>query len=605
MRVSQVDIDKFLCFKHLTLPVDRSLQMLAGPNNAGKSSFIRLVEAFFANPDSNALVALLPRNDYYAEAGSRTMSEVKIWFDHLSEEEVKVVGGALRRDGRFWIALRCTRSGSRSFEASKASAEDAKRLYDYVLENYQLVKIPSVRVGGAGDLEKLASLERLLDTMESVLIRRTAGNPSAVQKAFATKIEDVEKVVKEALDESAKSIGEDLPFQDGSVTFSLPEPRFALRGMLQAAAIESLDGTRVPVADRGTGFQSALVLGMLRYVAEREGQNAGNVLFAIEEPEAFLHPQTQRAMTQVLRGIASDAQVLVTTHSPVVVDTFKLGQIARLPLEPSGTDYHWRPPKLDDAQEGRLTRYCSAANSELVFANAVILVEGESDYLVVEYLLGRICGGPGGHYARGLTVIEAGGIGRIKRLVELAEHFGVRAFTLVDKDGLRAASDRKLLDILAGRKVVPGDTQKDAMRSAADTPSPDYAGALVNQAAINQLLAPFDAYMMVSDLEGMLLDSLGVQRLIELLGPDGAGELDQQFIEQELVGQTDAKRKLARRIGSKGWDASLAPTGKVEPHLPKLVLEQGLAQTQNSPEEIARLEGWLREIVDGITTAAV
>jgi hypothetical protein len=329
------------------------------------------------------------------------------------------------------------------------------------------------------------------------------------------------------------------------------------------------------------------------------------VLFAIEEPEAFLHPQTQRAMTQVLRGIASDAQVIVTTHSPVVVDTFKLGQIARLPLEPSGTDYRWRPPKLDDAQEGRLTRYCSAANSELVFANAVILVEGESDYLVVEYLLGRICGGPGGHYARGLTVIEAGGIGRIKRLVELAEHFGVRAFALVDKDGLRAASDRKLLDILAGRKVVPGDTQKDAMRSAADTQSPDYAAALANQAVINQLLVPFDAYMMVSDLEGMLLDALGVQRLTELLGPDGAGELDQQFIEQELVGQADAKQKLARRIGSKGWDASLAPTSKIEPHLPKLVLEQGLAQTQNSPEEIARLEGWLRGIVDGITTAAV
>lgn len=605
MRVSQVDIDKFLCFKHLTLPVDRSLQMLAGPNNAGKSSFIRLVEAFFANPDSNALGALLPRNDYYAEAGSRTMSEVKIWFDHLNEEEVEVVGGALRRDGRFWISLRCTRSGSRSFKASKASAEDAKRLYDYVLENYQFVKIPSVRVGGAGDLEELASLERLLDTMESVLIRRTAGNPSGVQKTFSRKIEDVEKVVKEALDESARSIGEDLPFQDGSVTFSLPEPRFALRGMLQAAAIESLDGTRVPVADRGTGFQSALVLGMLRYVAEREGQNAGNVLFAIEEPEAFLHPQTQRAMTQVLRGIASDAQVLVTTHSPVVVDTFKLGQIARLPLEPSGTDYHWRPPKLDDEQEGRLTRYCSAANSELVFANAVILVEGESDYLVVEYLLGRICGGPGGHYARGLTVIEAGGIGRIKRLVELAEHFGVRAFALVDKDGLRAASDRRLLDILAGRKVVPHDTQKDALRSAADVPSADYAEALANQAAINQLLAPFDAYMMVSDLEGMLLDALGVQRLTALLGPDGAVELDQQFIERELVGQVDARRKLARRIGSKDWNASLVPTGKIEPHLPKLVLEQGLAQIQNSPEEIARLEGWLRGIVDGITTAAV
>jgi putative ATP-dependent endonuclease of the OLD family len=205
--------------------------------------------------------------------------------------------------------------------------------------------------------------------------------------------------MKQVLDESAESIQEELPFQGGAVTFTLPEPKFALRGLFRAAMLESADGARVPVSDRGTGFQSALVLGILRYVAAQETAGAEHVLFAIEEPEAFLHPQTQRAMTQVLKRIASDAQVVVTTHSPVVVDTFRLSQIARLPLMPEGTTFDWEPPHLDDPQEGRLTRYCTAANSELVFASAVVLVEGEEDYAVVEDLFGRIYASVGGQYA--------------------------------------------------------------------------------------------------------------------------------------------------------------------------------------------------------------
>lgn len=127
---------------------------------------------------------------------------------------------------------------------------------------------------------------------------------------------------------------------------------------------------------------------------------------------------------------------------------------------------------------------------------------------MAEHLLSRICAGTGGQYARGLTVIEAGGIGRIKRLVELAEHLSVRAFVMVDRDGLRAANNRVLLDILAARSTPPDDAARDAIRQAADIRSPDYTTALSNQVRLNNLLAEYDAYVMTSDLEGMLIDSL-------------------------------------------------------------------------------------------------
>jgi putative ATP-dependent endonuclease of the OLD family len=79
------------------------------------------------------------------------------------------------------------------------------------------------------------------------------------------------------------------------------------------------------------------------------------------------------------------------------LDSFDITRVARIPLQTGGTEHVWRRPDLDGVQQGQFSRYCSAANRELVFANAVIFVEGESDHGVVEFLLSRICQAPGGH----------------------------------------------------------------------------------------------------------------------------------------------------------------------------------------------------------------
>src|SRR5262245_38378919 len=87
VRIRHIDIERFLCFKALSIDVDRELQLIAGPNNAGKSSLIRLLEAFFSDPAGDALIPLLPVHGYYRELGPRTLSSVQIWFSALEPEE--------------------------------------------------------------------------------------------------------------------------------------------------------------------------------------------------------------------------------------------------------------------------------------------------------------------------------------------------------------------------------------------------------------------------------------------------------------------------------------------------------------------------------------
>ncbi len=406
------------------------------------------------------------------------------------------------------------------------------------------------------------------------------------------------------LREAAESIQEELPFRDGLVQFKLGEFRHALRAMLEAVEIETDDGTPVPVRLRGTGFQSALVLGILRHVARQEAPTGGNVLFAIEEPEAFLHPHTQRAMTRVLRSIAEDAQVVVTTHSPILIDSFNISRTLRLPLDPTGLRYKWGAPPLSAAADGRLTRWSNASNSELIFARTVVVVEGESDLQFIRYILDDLCGGPNEHHSRGVSVLAAGGLGVVKNVLELADRFGVPSYVIADKDCLAgAASGRRLFDVLDGRpNQLSADTRQQLV-TIADENCATYEDARRIQNLLNARLSSQGVFVYSSDLEGVLVDTLGIDFLMGQLGPDGEGVLAKEFVD-ELDAAADARSRLARRLGSKDWNPDTKPKHKLPPHLPRFLLETFATGRNAWAPELVDLRAWLESAVLANLSAA-
>src|SRR5690606_21828171 len=102
-----------------------------------------------------------------------------------------------------------------------------------------------------------------------------------------------------------------------------------------------------------------------------------------EEPEAFLHPQYQRAVSDYLKQLAKKSQVLISTHSSVLVDSVELSHIARLIKNHNGLDYRWKWEQSELARLKYLSRYCDAKNSELIFAEKVILCEGITDKNII------------------------------------------------------------------------------------------------------------------------------------------------------------------------------------------------------------------------------
>lgn len=157
-----------------------------------------------------------------------------------------------------------------------------------------------------------------------------------------------------------------------SVKFLVSDER-RYSALRQSIDIEVDDGTVTSLEAKGDGVQSLVALGLRRHLLE-ESRERRTYIFAVEEPEAHLHPNAIHELRDVLRELSQIDQVIITTHSGLLANRSPLNSnivVQRSKAFPA--------KNLSDIRNALGIR----SHDNLLNAELVLLVEGDDDKLAL------------------------------------------------------------------------------------------------------------------------------------------------------------------------------------------------------------------------------
>lgn len=281
------------------------------------------------------------------------------------------------------------------------------------------------------------------------------------------------------------------------------------------AFIATGDGNHAaPFFRQGTGTINMLVLAMLSQIAE----DKQNVIFAMEEVETAIPPYAQKRIVHELRNLA--AQSIVTSHSPYVLEEFKLDETVILSRANDGVLGQAQIALPDSVKHKRYrqefrTRFC-----EGLLSRRVLIAEGATEASAFPVAARRLSEVNPGTYASlealGICIIDAGTESQIADLAGLYKGLGKRTFGLCDKqtDLARAAIEAQVERLFMHEEkgiedLILKNTTQDALERFSDTLSwpPHILAKYPNPKA--NMIAPLKEYFAWAKGNWGIADFLG------------------------------------------------------------------------------------------------
>jgi len=322
----------------------------------------------------------------------------------------------------------------------------------------EFIHIPAVR--DISEEAKVAKTNPFGQLINSVLVKISGEQKDAISKQLKeiekrlNRSEEGERITEiKDIEVRLNKLMSELMDCDIEIEMAMPQ----LREVFGAVKIYADDGTRTTIEGKGHGMQRSMIFTILRAYAELSHvQKAGDkaeertTIFAIEEPELYLHPQSQRTLMSVFREIASGRdQIIYSTQSSLFVDISHFDQICIMRREKRGESYESYPTQLsmstmiedlkarkgvDATEEGIREQYSHAFNpmiNEGFFADKVVIVEGPSE----QYALPIYADALGYNLDRNnISVVHSDGKGQMDRLLRVFNGFKIPTYLWFDGD---------------------------------------------------------------------------------------------------------------------------------------------------------------------------
>ena len=212
------------------------------------------------------------------------------------------------------------------------------------------------------------------------------------------------------------------------------------------------DGVKTLAEQKGHGLQRAVIFALvrawanaLRSAPKSEGAilpraASESIIFAMEEPELFLHPHAQRRFARAIRQISEspEHQVLICSHSPYFInlDHYKDICIVTKAIPADGTSIRQCTEELfeENSADQRKKRFHMANwinpdRGEMFFAKRIVFVEGETEKVLLPYLAEKLtC------FDQEVSIIDCGSKHNLPLYIRIANAFKLPYVVIHDED---------------------------------------------------------------------------------------------------------------------------------------------------------------------------
>lgn len=132
-----------------------------------------------------------------------------------------------------------------------------------------------------------------------------------------------------------------------------------------------------------------LTLKLLEYKYRKNKGTFANFLI-IEEPEAHIHNHIQKTLFDRLDY--SDTQIIYSTHSTYISEVSDVASINILAKKRNYAEVYQPSTGLSEKKIEQIQRYLDAVRSNLLFAKAILLVEGDAEEILIPLMVKKVLG---------------------------------------------------------------------------------------------------------------------------------------------------------------------------------------------------------------------
>lgn len=497
MRIEHILIHNFRGIIHQEFFLN-SYTLLIGGNNAGKSTVVDAIRAFYEK-DS---FSYKETNDFPQKGAEDKESWIEVTFI-LSDEEYSSLADTYKYASNKLKVRKYFKTSVQLADGKTAKGAIVGYKSDGTISNEHFYGAKNVQTGKLGniiyipaiskvdDFTKLSGPSALRDLITNIMSGVIQGSEPYAQ--FESSVDLFSKQIKNATTEDSKSLSGFEAALNGmlrewgtefSMSFRAPSSAELIKNMVQWDLIDSVLESPQTADKYGSGFQRHFIYSIIRlandYMPNTIKTKAKDFsprmnLLLFEEPEAFLHPpQQQRLCRDLIQLSRSDSwQVLATTHSSHFVSksTDMLPSLIHLSKDDGITSIRqilqkdWdeivanngmidelakKYPDLantlkngSNKSDFEALRYFLCLNAERAnafFSSHTILVEGGSEVGIINRLIddGRIPNGAG------VCIFDSFGKYNIHRFMNLFGKLGITHSVIIDDDSDKSGNKLRM-----------------------------------------------------------------------------------------------------------------------------------------------------------------